>query len=550
MSSNYDGKQPIGAFSSLQTWNTYSWINNEAFYGLVPQSYKDFYQRFVKQWFYWYDGFVPYFHNSQSGMVSTNLASAILKKLAEKTVGAKLLFDDEGVEDKHSIKIGNISMGSVEFSEHWSKNNDLTSIIKQAFEWAYAGGDSILKLDTDAKNAYVSVVRKDNYLIDTDFRGKIIKYQGFVYAYTKMIGQDQKEKQVYYLVEEREYINDKPMFKVAIKVSNSNLTNNKQVNVSQEGVPFERLPNDIKKKFKKDYPNMALDTYKEIPFEDLGIYMVKATKKVRFLPDAPFGESLLSPLIHLLMTYDFYFSSLTTNLYTTRDRVLMPQHMQTPSTQDPDKFYAGQQNFMGGMDSYIYNQVPYTDPENQKPMFIQPELRDWAMVRNNLLQSCAMILGIDDRTISSSILPDAEKPTAREISVDEDTTVSFVNEKRQLNSNPLNRLVNSVNYFYGFKTEKVTLSFSRSGLSNINNATTIAVLMTQNKLGDRKSILEMVWPDKNDKQIDNMLIAIEEEEQKALEQVQKQQDMKDADVEEKNEQQNNDTEYHQKKPKE
>jgi hypothetical protein len=196
---------------------------------------------------------------------------------------------------------------------------------------------------------------------------------------------------------------------------------------------------------------------------------------------------------------------------------------------------------MGGMDSYLYNSVPYVDPESQKPLFIQPELRDWSKIRNNLLQSCAMVLGVDERTIMSSIIPDAEKPTAREISVDEDTTISFVNEKRELNINELNKLINNVNYFYGFTTEKVTLSFSRSGLSNINNATTIAVLMKQNGLGDAKSLLEMVWPDKNDKQIDNMLKAIEEEQQKKLEEQMKQQT---ASVEEGIEQQNNNTEYH------
>lgn len=543
MSSNtatYDGNKPVGAFSSLQTWLTYSWINNEHFYQLIPQSYQDYYQRFVKQWLYWYDGFVPNFHSTQSGMISTRLAYAILKKLSEKTVGSKLLFDDEGVPDKHSIKIRNRELGSVEFMEHWSKKNDLTSTIKQAFEWAYAGGDAILKLDSDGKDLYVRPVRKDNYLIDTDFLGRIIKFEGFVYAYSKLIGgKDNSEKRMYYIVEEREMIDGKPKFRVDIKVNSAPSTQAKSYDNNIESVPFDRLPKDIVRQFKKDYPNVMLGVWKDLPFRDLGVYQIKATRNVSFLPDAPFGESLLSPLIHILMTYDFYFSSLTTNLYTTRDRVILPQHMQSPELANPDTFYSNQQNFMGGFDSYVLTRIPYTNPEDQKPIFIQPELRDWEKIRNILLQAASMLLGVDERTVSSSIVPNSEKPTAREISVDEDTTASFVAEKRELNRNPLNNMVDNILYFYGFEDECVTLGFSRSGLSNINNVVTVATLLKQNGLGDQKSLLEMVWPDKNDAQIEQMLKLIEEQQEKAMEQKQK-----NADVEEGIERQNDNTEYH------
>lgn len=542
MSDTYDGNRPIGAFSSIQTWSTYSWINNEAFYGLVPQQYQDYYQRFVKHWFYWYDGFVPYFHNSQSGMVSTNLAYTILKKLAEKTVGHKLLFDDEGYEDEHTINIDGRELSSVEFSEYWSKKNKFKSKIKQAYEWAYAGGDSVLKADSDGKEMTISPIRKDNYLIDTDFKGKICKFQAFIYNYTKMIN-DKGDKRTYYVVEEREY-NDKyePMYRISIKYSSGTMTNGKMMDNRIEDVPYERLPKDIAKKFKKDFPNMYLGKWTKMPFRDLGVYLIKATQAVHFLPDSPFGESLLSPLIHILMTYDFYFSSLTTNLYTTRDRVLLPKNIESPNLQNADQFYGSQNNWFSGMDSYSFTQIPYTDPENQKPIFIQAQLRDWKSIRDTLLQTASMVLGVDERTISSSIIPNAEKPTAREISVDEDTTTSFVNDKREINIGELNDLLNNALYFYGFTSEKVTLSFSRAGLSNLNNVVTVATLLKQNGLGDLKSLLEMVWQDKNDRQIEQMKNDIEEKEKEAREF--KQENEMNNNVEEGIERQNDNTEYH------
>lgn len=544
--SAYDGRGPIGAYSSLQTQITYSWINNEHFYRLVPQAYQDYYQRFVKQWLYWYDGFVPHFHNTASGMVSTRLAYAIINKLAEKTVGNKLLFNDDGFEDKHSIKIRNKDMGSVEFSEYWGKKHKLTSSVKQAFEWAFAGGDSVLKLDSDGKDVILSVMRKDQYLIDTNFRGEIVKFQGFVYAYNKMIqGKDSgDDKRLYYVVEEREYVNDVPMYRVGIKVSHGQTTQGRSYDNQIEDMPFDRLPKDIVRKFKKDFPNVVIGEWYEIPFKNLGIHVIKASNSVSFLPDAPFGESLLSPLIHILMTYDFYFSSLTTNLYVARDKVILPQHMTSPELSDPDNFYAQPQNWNRGLDSFMFVRVPYTDPESQKPIFIQPEIRDWKQVRDLLLQSAAMILGVDERTIASAIVPNAEKPTAREISVDEDTTASFVNDKRVLNENSLNELIDNVLYFYGFDEECVTVGFSRAGLSNLNNVVTVASILKQNGLGDTKSLLEMVWVDKNDVQIEEMLQRIEEEQQRLMEQQQV-----NSDVEEGIERQNDNTEYHIKKEK-
>ena len=157
MSENYDASKPLGTFSALQTYHTYSWINNEQFYALVPHPYRDYYFRFVKKFFYWYDGFVPYFHNTTSGMFSSRLAYTILHKLAQQTVGNRLMFDDEGIPDKNSYTHHGKTYNSLEWIEHWSNDNLLDTKVVQAQEWAYAGGDSILKLDTDAKDAFVSV---------------------------------------------------------------------------------------------------------------------------------------------------------------------------------------------------------------------------------------------------------------------------------------------------------------------------------------------------------------------------------------------------------
>ena len=55
----------------------------------------------LRQYFQWYDGFVPNFHNHHHGIFSSRLAYTVLHKLAEQTTGARILFEDNGEMVKH-----------------------------------------------------------------------------------------------------------------------------------------------------------------------------------------------------------------------------------------------------------------------------------------------------------------------------------------------------------------------------------------------------------------------------------------------------------------
>ena len=536
MSENFDATKPLGSFSALQTYHTYSWINNEQFYAIVPYPYRDYYFRFIKKFFYWYDGFVPYFHNTQSGMFSSRLAYTLLHKLAQQTVGNKLMFDDEGEEDTNSININGKELNSLDFIEYWSDLNTLDTKIVLLEEWAMAGGDATLKLDSNGVDLIPSIVRKDAYFFDTDFRGEVTNWSGLIYTYSKMTNQENAtaEPQYYYLLEDRKYSDDgEPQYRLSIKKGSGNLANARTVDMTPETIPFTRLPRDISHKFKKDYPNTKLGEWSKIPLKDLGVYINKASESVSFLPAVNGGESILSNCIHSLMSYDFYYSSMLSNMYAAKDKLIVPQHMQTPN--ESSNPYG--QNYFSGWDSFIQTKIQYASPEDNQPIVFQPSLRadDWIKSRNNILQTIAMDIGVDERTISSSIVPQAEKPTAREISSDENTTTLFVEGKQKLLKNTMDKLLATVLEFYGFKDEKIVIKFSKAGLTNLSNTTTIVTTLIQNDAIDLDTALEMLFTEKNNKQRAVIKANIEEKQEQAFQREQEK-TKQENDVEEKIEQ--------------
>lgn len=549
MSEIFDNNKPLGVFSALQTYHTYSWINNEQFYALVPHPYRDYYYRFIKKFFYWYDGFNPTFHSTQAGMFSSRIAYTILHKLAQQTVGNKLMYDDEGVEDTKSIKIDGTEMNSLEFIEYWSDLNLFDTKTVQGTEWAFAGGDCTFKLDSNGKDLFPTILRKDTYFFDTDFRGEVSSWSGLIYTYSKMTNQTNQsaEPQYFYLLEDRKYSDSgEPQYRLSIKKGSGNLANARTVDMKPETIPFSRLPRDISHKFKKDYPNTKLGVWQKLPLDNLGIFINKASETVSFLPAMSGGESLLSNMIHSLMSYDFYWSSMVGNMYTAKDKLIVPQHMQQPqNTNNPYN------NYMSGWDSYIMTKVQYTDPESNKPIVFQPSLRadDWIKTRNNILQTIAMDIGVDERTISSAIVPQAEKPTAREISSDEHTTTLFVEGKQRLLKNTLDKLLDTVLNYYGFTEEKIVVKFSKAGLTNLNNVTTIVSTLTQNNLIDLDTALEMLYTEKNNKQREAIKKNIEEKIEQELAREEAKQLSQEKDEEKKIKETNNQDISHVKKEK-
>jgi len=485
----FDGNKRIGGRSALLPQLTHTYAGNSAFYSAVPHPYKDYYMRFVRQYFQWYDGFVPTFHNHMHGIFSSRMAYTILHKLAEQTTGARIMFEDRGQHGE-----------ALRFMEDFANTRSISNKITLATEWAFAGGDSLLKLNSRRGELFVDVIRKDNYFLNTNFNSDIEAVSILLYTYTDMVQENPTDaRRMFYLLEERKYEGDVPMERLTIKQGTGDRITYKNVDFQSADVEFKSLPRNIREKLTKEYPNVQFGEWNELPFKDLGVYMIKSTEKVSFAPSLPFGESLLSNNIHVLMSYDFYYSAFMTDMYMGRGRVLMPRQMQSPQNQD----YNFGDSFKG-LDEFLLQRIDYVSPDEQRPLPIQFDLRstDWQQIRNHLLQTLATNIGISERSIATYLVPASEKPTAFEISSDENSTASFVENKRPFIEKAVNDMIKTILDFYNYGDVEVVSKFSRIGLTNFNNVVNQVSILKQNGLVDERTALGMIFPDKNEQQLD------------------------------------------------
>jgi hypothetical protein len=501
--------KPLNYGAAFNTYYTYSFINNALFYPLVPAPYIDFYQRFVRQWFYWYDGYVPYLHVQDNGIFSTRLATTLVKKVAAQVNGGKLLLETNGESDAGA---------NLKFAEEWMNKNDISNKIDSLVEFAAAGGTALLKLNYDGKDLWMQPMRLDNYFIDADWKGRVIDFTGFIQSFTQTIRKDQ-QNYVFYLLERRYFGDDgKPYVKYIMKRSTQNITTARDYNMSEvQEISYESLPKKVKTALKEQFNGLALDVEQELPFDDcLGVFIYKFTPHISNLPQLPYGDSLFSTIISYLMSYDYYFSAFNTNMYVGRSRVLMPKAMQNPNNQR-------EQNWNDGLDSFTFTKVPYTNPDDQKPLPLQFDLRsqDWNKIRNIILESIATAIGINPSTIAS-YLEDNTARTARQISTEEGATALFVENKRELLRTPINNMLEEVMKFYG-KAANVVVKFSKAGTTNLRNLVEIGQILKTLGL-DNKTLVEMIFNDKSQQQIDEILERMEAQAEKEAQQEQKQQE--------------------------
>jgi hypothetical protein len=81
---------------AFNNYYTYSFISRASYYAMISPQYYSFMNRFVKNWLWWYDGYVPYFHNSEQGIPSTRIATALVNKIAKKVVGGRVMYKNAG----------------------------------------------------------------------------------------------------------------------------------------------------------------------------------------------------------------------------------------------------------------------------------------------------------------------------------------------------------------------------------------------------------------------------------------------------------------------
>ncbi len=454
-------EQPRLALTAVANQKIWQWTNNNEFYKLIPAPYYSFYNNWVRMWLYWYDGFVPWVHGTQYGLLSTSIGTTIVNRAADSVFGGNLMSANARTPTITVEKKGKQIGKALDFiSNDWALDTDFRSKVKRAVRDAFAGGFSLLKINCDGGELWVDNLRADRFYIEKTGRGQLRKVVSLLSVYDSM-SQSGNERH-YGLVEERRFEKigmfeeEVPVVEYKIYETSAQIQN---ISTSDNFVPFEDLPKKVREAFKADFGTCKLN--KPIAmngFKTLGCYLLKGSDDISNVPQLGLGESLLANITTYLYEYDFYNTCFNTDMYLARGRVLVPKALQSPQAK------TGAQNT--GLDDFIYTKVETMNTDQQKPEAIQFELRasEWKEARNMLLESIATSIGISVSTLAS-YLSDGSNRTAREISAEESATTLFIENARRRFEKPLNDLISDVLRFYGY-VDDVEIRWSRAGMTN------------------------------------------------------------------------------------
>lgn len=508
---------------TFNTYWTYSFIGRSSFYGMIVPEYYDFMQRWVRNWLYWYDGYVPYFHSQDQGILSTRMATALVDRAAKKVVGGRILYKNAGKEscaDKdrlnHSLKF---------ISGNWAKETNFSEVIHRAVKYAAAAGTSLVKLNKDDKGLWSEALRMDSFLPSIGPRGEVEEVKTFLRPFVNLgvKGREGQRIEGYYVTEHRYYGSYEdaagrrqehvPLVEYVIHKSRGLVTGGDYLTQNNDGrILFRDLPGEMKRSIGKAYSGIFFDKPVRLPFADLGCEIVKWTEGVSNIPELPFGESLLANLIAILMSWDYYFSAFNTDMYLGRGRIIVPKYIGS---------HAEGRNYNAGIDGFLFTKIDSLSPDEQKPLPLQFDLRStsWKEIRDMLIENIAVQTGLNISTIAS-FLSDNTARTAREISTEENETASFVDDKREKLEGPINRILKRVLRYYGYPDE-VVIRWSGAGLTNRHSLTELIDRAKSGGFLSRYKAVQMFNYDDDDEQV-------QEEYERILEEENERQDREDA----------------------
>lgn len=458
--------------ATFSTYWTYSYITHGAFYAMIPAPYHEFYERFVQNWMWWADGWVPYFHDPDKGIPSTRLASALIDKAARKITESRVLFRNTG-----KMHDGDAVNPSLEAINKWADESNFQSAVKKAVKYAVAGGTSLMRINKGMKGLWCDALRIDQFLPTVGPTGEVVAVDCFLQSFTDIgiaggrPGEGNAVKS-YNVIEHRCFadytrpdgtvIPNAPLVSYEVKRVEGSITNGDFVGRGAGGrVAFRDLPTAVKKAIGKAYAGIFFDTPTLLPFVDhLGVELVKFTDGITSLPSLPFGESLLAPIISYLMAWDYYSAAANTDMYLGRGRVLLPAHLQPAG--------GGAGGYNEGYDSFQFTKVPSANPEGQAPVPLQFSLRaaEWTEIRTRIIQDISINTGLTVSSIASFMASyAADARTAREIATEDSDTAAFVEDKRSLMGEPINRILALVCRYKGLP-DTVAIRWSGAGVTD------------------------------------------------------------------------------------
>lgn len=456
-------EQPRSSLAVVENQKRFQWTNTNEFYSMLPTPYMGFYQNWVKFWLQWADGYVPFIHGGQYGLLSSCIGTSIVNLVTDKTVGAGIMYKNARKPKAVKLNEEGKPMGQALdfFANNWALETDFNNKVKQGIKFSFAGGFSLLKLNVTDGELWVDALRADRFYLDITQNGKIRRCVSMLSFYNDMTP-DNKAGKKYGLVEERYYAKV-GMFETEIPVVEYKIYDSSvQIQYFDTGkynhIDWEQLPNKVRKAFKEEYGNMRLNEPQALNgFLDLGVYLFKGSSDISNLPQLALGESILANITTYLYQYDHCNTAFNTDIYLARGRVLLPKFMQNGREQGGNP---------SGFDDFLFTKTPSINPDENKPEAVQFDLRaqEWKETRNFILENIASGIKISASSLAS-YLQGGTMRTAREVSAEEDATTLFVENARMRYEPVINKIIAQVLRFYGY-IDDVEVRWSRAGMTN------------------------------------------------------------------------------------
>lgn len=418
--------------------NYFDFYVNNTFYLLAPEYYYSFYAIYLNRCLACYDGWVNGFHNKASGLVPQRMLQSIASGLNN------MLF-------AHGIDFAG-SKRDYDFAVSWAKRTKFYKALKKAHKFAIAGGTSLLKLNRENRDLYVSAHRIDTFFADVDGSGNIVSVKVFFDA---VHNTNPSGSKTHYGICEERYFNERgiPCVKATVYQSTGNLQTSVQnrQNAGSQRVNWENLPATVKQYIKKYYPSIMIGEEQFLPFyNSLGCAFMRFTDDIPQIPNTPFGQ----PIGDILFTENFqydqmkYFEKNEVDL--ARARALVPQEMWNKDDPDYDD---------RALSERFYQKIASVGNDQDKITPIQFMLRgtDIKTQKENIYKDCAFKLNVSASSIASFLSEGAGAKTATEIVGERTKSDTWIKGQINLNSGDINEILRIVMLYYGFNPVEIIL---------------------------------------------------------------------------------------------
>lgn len=466
-------------------------VNDSSFYSLVPDCCKTYYYAYIRQWTQWAQGFVPQLHRFD--FFSTGMGYTVCEIFTKECMAGGYRFNSANAAAK-------------EFISAWD-SDELSDIFNQMYFFANAGGNAILALTPVDGDIYPSVYPIDRVTFQIGRRGKITKatiYNRFIAGET-----------CYYARERRAVMDGKNYYRVDLAKGTLVLS----PTFSTDGL--REIPREIRAQWDDCYGNISPSVWYRLPskMRSLGLYNVKNKAVAVALKDLPgYSDSTLHTALDVLYSIDYNYTQSQVDQYMGKSRALIPKQMQKVQVRQPGTLTDGMEFNQAieyqppPLDDDFFTQVPDNNLNGDlmKPQFIQPDLRgeQHKLIRDSDLELLASKVGLSPGDIATHLGEKAHM-TATQVTVEQDTTETSVNNKRQLASIAINDMLADVLAFYGIEGE-VTIEWGRAA---VNSAQENEELLRDYQAGTLplRTYLRKRWVDLSEEEVEKMAQEIEAE---------------------------------------